>query len=66
MQPAFAMTVDKAQGQTIERVIVALSKRKLGITDFQYVCLYVAMSRVKMGQHLRILLTEKENKNLER
>ena len=60
LQPAFAMTGDKAQGQTIDRAVVALSKRKLGITDFQYACLYVAMSRVKMGQHLTILLTEKE------
>ena len=59
------MTVDKAQGHTIERVIIALSKCKLGIPDFQYACLYVAMSCVKMGQRLRIILTEEGNKDLE-
>ena len=58
------MSVDKVQGQTIDRVILALSNRKLNITDFQYACLYVVMSCVKMGQHLRIILTEKENKYL--
>ena len=65
LQPAFAMTVDKAQGQTIDRVIVALSKRQLAITDFQYACLYVAVSRVKQRQHLRILLMEEDNDDLE-
>ena len=29
VQPCFAITVDKAQGQTIQRVIVALSEREL-------------------------------------
>ena len=47
LQPAFAITVDKAQGQTLDRVIVALSKRQLSITNFQYACLYVALSRVR-------------------
>ena len=65
LQSAFAMAVDKPKGQTTERVVVALSKCNLGITDCQYACLYVAMICVKMGQHLRILLTEKENKDLE-
>ncbi len=58
---AFSMTVERSQGQTIDRVIVALSKRKLGITDFQYACLYVALSRVQHRTHLRILLMDEEN-----
>ena len=57
--------IDKAQGQTIDRVIIALSKRKLSITDFQYACLYVALSRVKKKEHIQILLAEEENKDLE-
>lgn len=65
LQPTFALTIDKAQGQTIKRVIIALSKRKLSITDFQYACLYVALSRVKMRQHIRIILTDEDNKDLQ-
>lgn len=57
----FAITVDKAQGQTMERVIVAMSERDLKITNMKYSCLYVATSRVRQKQHLRILLKKKDN-----
>ena len=65
LQPAFAITLDKAQGQTLDRVIVALSKHQLSITNFQYACLYVALSRVRKRQHLQILLIDGENADLE-
>ena len=61
IQPGFAITVDKAQGQTLERVIVALSERDHKISNFTYACVYVAMSRVKLAQHLQILLKKDSN-----
>ena len=63
IQLAFAITVEKAQGQTLERVIVALSERNMTITNFRYSCLYVAMSRVREAKHLRILLSSFENRD---
>jgi hypothetical protein len=62
LQAGFAITVDKAQGQTLDRVIlVALSKREMRLVNFTYACFYVAMSRVRKRQHLRILLKQEEN-----
>ena len=65
VQPCFAITVDKAQGQTIQRVIVALSERDLRLVNFTYSCVAVAFSRVKEAQHLRILLKKEANPVLE-
>ena len=61
LQPRFAITVDKAQGQTLDRVIVALSKRELQLVNFTYPCLYVAFTRVRRGEHLQILLSKEGN-----
>jgi hypothetical protein len=61
VQPCFAITVDKAQGQTLERVIVALSERELRLVNFTYSCVNVAFTRVKEAQHLRILLKQEGN-----
>ena len=47
LQPAFAITVEKAQGQTLDRVIIAMSECDLSITNFKYSCLYIAMSCVR-------------------
>jgi hypothetical protein len=65
VQPCFAITVDKAQGQTIQRVIVALSERDLRLVNFTYSCVTVAFSRVKEAQHLRILLKKEDNPAVE-
>ena len=62
---AFAITVDKAQGQTLERVILALSRREHQLSNFTYACLYVGNSRVKKSEHLRILLKEEANPRLQ-
>lgn len=56
----FAITVDKAQGQTLDRVIVALSMREHQISNFTYACIYVASSRVRKSKHMRLLLKRKE------
>ena len=61
IQPGFAITVEKAQGQILDRVIVALSERKQKLSTFQYACLYVALSRVRLRKHLRIILKKDSN-----
>ena len=44
LQPGFAITIDKAQGQTLDRVIVALSKRHYELVCPKYADVYVAIS----------------------
>ena len=61
----FAITVDKAQGQTLEGVIVALSRRDLKISNFTYACVYVANSRVKESERMRLLLKDMPNPRLQ-
>jgi hypothetical protein len=50
------ITVFKAQGMTLPRITVALSKRPAAITDFTYEALYVAFSRVKEKDNIPLLL----------
>jgi hypothetical protein len=57
LELAFAIVVDKAQGQTIKRVIVALSERRARSCQMDYESVYVANSRVKKNDHLRLLLS---------
>jgi len=55
----FVMTVNKSEGQTMERVILAISHRPGNQKNFDYQALYVALSRVRQGEHNRLLLTGK-------
>ena len=50
---AFAMTVHKAQGRTIPKVVLALTHRE--VKQMGYASIYVAMSRVRHSDDLRIL-----------
>ena len=53
---AFAMTVHKAQGRTIPRgVIVDITQHPATISNMEYAAIFVALSRVKHGNHLRLL-----------
>ena len=52
---AFAITVHKAEGQTFEKVIVALSKRWW--FNFSHAGIYVALSRVKEAECMRFLIS---------
>ena len=54
---AFAITVNKAQGRTIENVILALSKKPLSVCNMGLKELYVALSRVRTKDSIRLLLT---------
>ncbi|MGL5936289.1 MAG: DUF1810 family protein, partial [Cetobacterium sp.] len=51
----FAMTVHKAQGRTIHRVVLALSYHPSYFCRMTYAGIFVAMSRVTHGDHLRLL-----------
>ena len=61
LQPAFAMTVEKAQGRTLEYVILALSHRRGLKCQMDYASIYVSLSRVKNRDRIRLLLTGKTN-----
>ena len=52
---AFAMTVHKAQGRTIKRVILALDSRSLQQNQLKYASIFVGLSRVKKAEHIRLL-----------
>ena len=52
---AFAMTVHKAQGRTIPRVIIAVRQHPNPMSSMNYAALFVALSRVKQGSHLRLI-----------
>lgn len=54
---AFSITVHKAQGRTLRRVIVALSECGVSKCSFTFEQLLVALSRVKDGDHIRLLLS---------
>ena len=53
---AFAMTVHKAQGRTIARVVLDLTSHPSKYNQIQYAALFVAMSRVKQADHIRLLV----------
>ena len=57
---AFAMTIHKAQGRTMDRVIIALSEHPIQICKFKWSALYVALSRVKASTHVRLLLAKSD------
>jgi hypothetical protein len=54
---AFAMTIHKAQGRTIPKVILALESRPSYNLQMEFPAIFVAMSRVKKGDDMRILYT---------
>jgi len=53
----FAVTVHKAEGRTMKHVVVALSHCNATGCNFSYAQVHVALSRVRSGDHMRLLLT---------
>ena len=51
------MTVEKSQGRTLKRVILALSSRSSKSCQMDYSSLYVSLSRVRRREDMRLLLT---------
>jgi hypothetical protein len=56
LEASFAMTVYKALGRTIDRVILALSGNKPAGCNWTYRQVHVALSRVRTREHIRLLL----------
>jgi len=54
-EPSFCLTVNKAEGQTLSRVILCLSSRRVKQMDRRSI--YVAFSRVRSRDNIRLLLT---------
>jgi len=52
---AFAMTVHKAQGRTIEHVVLDLTCQPTAIARMEFAAVFVAMSRVAKQDHIRLL-----------
>ena len=52
---AFAMTVHKAQGRTMKRVVIALTSRPVHYNQLEYASVFVALSRVKKSSHICLL-----------
>jgi hypothetical protein len=55
LEMAFAMTVHKAQGRTLSRVILALTQQPNTASQMKYAAIFVALSRVKHASHIRLL-----------
>ena len=53
---AFAITIHKAQGRTLDRVIIAVSDRTAENCQLKYASLYVALSRVRSRKDIRLLV----------
>lgn len=63
LEPAFAITVHKAEGRTMEKVILALSYRSGDKCNMTYAAIYVALSRVCKRDDIRLLLSGKNNRD---
>jgi len=53
VRPAFGMTINKAQGQTLKMVVIFLPK-----PVFTHGQLYVAMSRIGCPKGVKLLVTD--------
>ena len=56
LQSALAYTIHKAQGETMNRAIIAMSQSPIHKWNFTYEQVHVAFSRVKQSSHLKLLL----------
>ena len=51
----FSMTVHKAQGRTIKRVVLDLTQHPISANRMKYASIFVALSRVKSSAHMRLV-----------
>jgi hypothetical protein len=62
---AFAITIYKAQGRTLPRVILSLSHRRMFQCQLSYAAIYVALSRVKESNNIRLLVHDRNGTKME-
>ena len=62
---AFAMTVHKAQGRTIRRVVIDLTHRPTQMSQMKFAAIFVAMSRVQKTDHIRLLTHRRTGKQFD-
>ena len=55
LEPQFCITVYKALGRTLPRVILAVDEREGKKCNLEYCALYVALSRVEKRENMRLL-----------
>lgn len=65
LQLAAAMTVDKAQGRTINKVVACLSCRGNSVIDMDINSIFVSLSRVRKREDLRLLIHNDSKKKEE-
>lgn len=56
LEPGFSMTVNKAEGRTLKRVVLCLSHHSEAKTNWDRRGIYVAFSRVRCACDIRLLL----------
>ena len=56
-----AITVDKAQGRTLDKVVACLSKRDENVYEMDINSVFVALSRVRHRNDLRLLIHDRTN-----
>jgi hypothetical protein len=49
------MTVHKAQGRTVQRVVLGLANRPTVALQLNFAAVFAVLSRIKCSDHLRIL-----------
>ena len=65
LQLGSAVTVEKAQGRTINKVVVCLSKRGNNVLEMDINSIFVALSRVRRRDDLRLLIHSNESKDMQ-
>ena len=60
LELAFAMTVHKAQGRTIKKLILAISEHPLPQLIMKWESVYTALTRVRKGEDIRLLISKRQ------
>ena len=65
LELGFAITAYKVQGRTLDKVIIAISRRGSPGCDFSFAMLYVALTRVRKSEDIRLLITSRDWSSLQ-
>ncbi|KAL7552147.1 hypothetical protein ACHAWF_015363 [Thalassiosira exigua] len=65
IEPGFSVTIHKAQGRTIPKVVLSISEHPFHFTRLTWEGLYVALSRVRHKDDIRLLLRFDDRSTME-